>query len=203
MGTIFLGRCRLLGAKWSRRSLPLRGWGTWIRTKIDGVRVRCSTVELSPNGRSRRGSSPRATGGVNSEAGAPAQALLSASDLLHRHHAGRRFERAGDRGADRVAAGQADFDLAVVGPRITTSDTSPSPRALKRRSIESSGVSSRTNTLRPFCTLAAASVSRSTLTIRARTSSPSTAAWSVTSTSAPFSRRSRNWLRPSWNRIAS
>jgi hypothetical protein len=24
------------------------GWGTWIRTKIDGVRVRCSTVELSP-----------------------------------------------------------------------------------------------------------------------------------------------------------
>ena len=26
------------------------GWGTWIRTKIDGVRVRSSTVELSPNG---------------------------------------------------------------------------------------------------------------------------------------------------------
>jgi hypothetical protein len=26
----------------------LRGWGTWIRTKINGVRVRCSTVELSP-----------------------------------------------------------------------------------------------------------------------------------------------------------
>ena len=25
------------------------GWGTWIRTKIDGVRVRSSTVELSPN----------------------------------------------------------------------------------------------------------------------------------------------------------
>ena len=25
----------------------LPGWGTWIRTKIDGVRVRCSTVELS------------------------------------------------------------------------------------------------------------------------------------------------------------
>ena len=24
------------------------GCGTWIRTKIDGVRVRCSTVELSP-----------------------------------------------------------------------------------------------------------------------------------------------------------
>ena len=24
------------------------GWGTWIRTKIDGVRVRSSTVELSP-----------------------------------------------------------------------------------------------------------------------------------------------------------
>ncbi len=28
------------------------GWGTWIRTKINGVRVRCSTVELSPNGSS-------------------------------------------------------------------------------------------------------------------------------------------------------
>ena len=26
----------------------MNGWGTWIRTKIDGVRVRCSTVELSP-----------------------------------------------------------------------------------------------------------------------------------------------------------
>jgi hypothetical protein len=24
------------------------GWWTWIRTKIDGVKVRCSTVELSP-----------------------------------------------------------------------------------------------------------------------------------------------------------
>jgi hypothetical protein len=26
----------------------LAGWGTWIRTKVNGVRVRCSTVELSP-----------------------------------------------------------------------------------------------------------------------------------------------------------
>ena len=26
------------------------GWGTWIRTKIDGVRVRCSTIELFPTG---------------------------------------------------------------------------------------------------------------------------------------------------------
>jgi hypothetical protein len=26
----------------------LRGWGTWIRTKIDGVRVRYFTVERSP-----------------------------------------------------------------------------------------------------------------------------------------------------------
>ena len=33
----------------NRRKLRF-GWGTWIRTKIDGVRVRCSTVELSPNG---------------------------------------------------------------------------------------------------------------------------------------------------------
>lgn len=31
------------------------GWGTWIRTKIDGVRVRCSTIELFPNGAKRRG----------------------------------------------------------------------------------------------------------------------------------------------------
>ncbi|VTZ49937.1 hypothetical protein MPC4_20147 [Methylocella tundrae] len=30
------------------------GWGTWIRTKIDGVRVRCSTVELSPTDPSSR-----------------------------------------------------------------------------------------------------------------------------------------------------
>lgn len=27
------------------------GWGTWIRTKINGVRVRRSTVELFPNAR--------------------------------------------------------------------------------------------------------------------------------------------------------
>ena len=25
------------------------GWGTWIRTKIDGVRVRSSTIELFPS----------------------------------------------------------------------------------------------------------------------------------------------------------
>ncbi len=25
------------------------GWGTWIRTKIDGVRVRCSTIKLFPS----------------------------------------------------------------------------------------------------------------------------------------------------------
>ncbi len=33
--------------------LKSSGWGTWIRTKINGVRVRCSTVELSPNGGAR------------------------------------------------------------------------------------------------------------------------------------------------------
>jgi hypothetical protein len=38
------------GGQPNRRKLRF-GWGTWIRTKIDGVRVRCSTVELSPNGR--------------------------------------------------------------------------------------------------------------------------------------------------------
>ena len=27
------------------------GWGTWTRTKINGVRVRRSTIELFPNGR--------------------------------------------------------------------------------------------------------------------------------------------------------
>ena len=48
------------------------GWGTWIRTKIDGVRVRCSTVELSPNARAAIQSQRR--GAVNSEAGVMAQA---------------------------------------------------------------------------------------------------------------------------------
>src|SRR6185312_1402777 len=51
----------------------LHGWGTWIRTKIDGVRVRCSTVELSPNGRFKRGFA-RWRGVVNSEARRAAQA---------------------------------------------------------------------------------------------------------------------------------
>jgi hypothetical protein len=37
-----------LMAELNRRKVRF-GWGTWIRTKIDGVRVRCSTVELSPN----------------------------------------------------------------------------------------------------------------------------------------------------------
>jgi hypothetical protein len=42
------------------------GWGTWIRTKILGVRVRCSAVELFPNEETserpaaRRSGSPRA-----------------------------------------------------------------------------------------------------------------------------------------------
>ena len=27
------------------------GWGTWTRTKTNGVRVRCSTIKLFPNGR--------------------------------------------------------------------------------------------------------------------------------------------------------
>lgn len=35
---------------WRYGDLNECGWGTWIRTKINGVRVRCSTVELSPNG---------------------------------------------------------------------------------------------------------------------------------------------------------
>jgi hypothetical protein len=35
----------------AKKIMISNGWGTWIRTKIDGVRVRCSTVELSPNGR--------------------------------------------------------------------------------------------------------------------------------------------------------
>src|SRR6185437_903388 len=36
-----------------------------------------------------------------------------ASHLLHRHHARRGLERARDRGGDRIAAGQADFDLVL------------------------------------------------------------------------------------------
>ena len=31
------------------------GWGTWIRTRTDGVRVRCSTVKLFPNNGPRSG----------------------------------------------------------------------------------------------------------------------------------------------------
>jgi hypothetical protein len=57
----------------------MAGWGTWIRTKIDGVRVRCSTVELSPNGRSKRAGRRAGDSGVNSEAGAPAQASHTCS----------------------------------------------------------------------------------------------------------------------------
>src|SRR6185437_14057609 len=53
--------------------IDFAGWGTWIRTKIDGVRVRCSTVELSPNGRFKRGFA-RWRGVVNSEARRAAQA---------------------------------------------------------------------------------------------------------------------------------
>ncbi len=45
---------------------------------------------------------------------------------------------------------------------------------MSRLSIEASGLSSRTKMRRPLWTLAAASLRRSTLTIRARTSSPST-----------------------------
>jgi hypothetical protein len=52
------------------------GWGTWIRTKIDGVRVRCSTVELSPNGRLKARVFAWASR-VNNEANRAAQALRS------------------------------------------------------------------------------------------------------------------------------
>jgi hypothetical protein len=38
------------------------GWGTWIRTKIDGVRVRCSTVELSPTRSSQKVTQSAKTG---------------------------------------------------------------------------------------------------------------------------------------------
>lgn len=31
--------------------VKLFGWGTWTRTKINGVRVRRSTIELFPNSR--------------------------------------------------------------------------------------------------------------------------------------------------------
>ena len=30
-------------------SLLYAGWGTWIRTKTSGVRVRCSTLKLFPS----------------------------------------------------------------------------------------------------------------------------------------------------------
>src|SRR5438876_8038032 len=104
--------------------VKITGWGTWIRTKIDGVRVRSSTVELSPSGRFphfRR----EAVAGLNSEARALAQGFARLASprasrkpppprlhMLDRHHPRRRFQGPGDRGADGVAARQADFDLA-------------------------------------------------------------------------------------------
>jgi hypothetical protein len=41
------------GTRPTRRKVRF-GWRTWIRTKINGVRVRCSTVELSPTARPQR-----------------------------------------------------------------------------------------------------------------------------------------------------
>ena len=35
-------------------SLLYAGWGTWIRTKTSGVRVRCSTLKLFPSRRAAR-----------------------------------------------------------------------------------------------------------------------------------------------------
>ena len=111
--------------------LILFGWGTWIRTKIDGVRVRCSTVELSPNGRlkvrfrasawrvnseARRAAQALRTGGAAGGPRAKAWRLTVRSELLHRHHSRGGLERAGDRRANRIAAGQADFDLAILRP---------------------------------------------------------------------------------------
>src|ERR1700733_2286803 len=99
------------------------GWGTWIRTKIDGVRVLCSTVELSPNGRPKarfargRGASIAKRGGRRKRSAlaagpfdrrqvasrAKAWRLAACLDLLHRHHSGRGLERAGDRRAHGIA----------------------------------------------------------------------------------------------------
>jgi hypothetical protein len=43
-------------------NLPLKR-GTWIRTKIDGVRVRCSTVSRAEkSGREDRGTPPKTRG---------------------------------------------------------------------------------------------------------------------------------------------
>jgi hypothetical protein len=47
-----LKACRAPNIKKPAKSLTWRaqmiGWGTWIRTKTNGVRVRCSTIKLSP-----------------------------------------------------------------------------------------------------------------------------------------------------------
>ena len=64
------------------------GWGTWIRTKINGVRVRCSTVELSP--KRRRAERARTAGDLESAAdsvnlpaaNAAARALMAAGNAL-------------------------------------------------------------------------------------------------------------------------
>jgi hypothetical protein len=113
------------------------GWGTWIRTKIDGVRVRSSTVELSPNGRLKARFAPERGASIAKRRGGrkrfgpiPRRSVaacksrrehgldtpLGCLDLLHRHDSGRCLEGAGDRRADRIAARKADFDLALLRP---------------------------------------------------------------------------------------
>jgi hypothetical protein len=51
VGRVRLTRGNVGGSRHPGNKTPetrLAGWGTWIRTMIDGVRVRCSTVEVSP-----------------------------------------------------------------------------------------------------------------------------------------------------------
>src|SRR5665213_1526737 len=80
------------------------GWGTWIRTKIDGVRVRCSTVELFPKRRT---------------ATAPGSQYGASSDNRHTdQHLGGGFAQAGKSSRDLHFDRSARF--AVGFPRLRT-----------------------------------------------------------------------------------
>src|SRR5580700_7618650 len=85
----------------NRRKLRF-GWGTWIRTKIDGVRVRCSTVELSPNGRPKARFRAWAWR-VNSEATRAAQALRTGGRAVRSPPAAPRAKALAPRRALRLA----------------------------------------------------------------------------------------------------
>jgi hypothetical protein len=73
--------------------LRSNGWGTWIRTKIDGVRVRSSTVELFPNARRAavEGRRAAASGRLVAYFRGGSRPLCACRDIIRQRHAlGRR-----------------------------------------------------------------------------------------------------------------